>query len=127
METIVILGLLGKNWSEVRNESNERIVFTLDTGGQYELYHDQDCCESVLIDDIVGELTDLVGTPLLMAEENSSRENPPGVTKKYQESFTWTFYNFATVKGHVTIRWYGESNGYYSESVSFSRISASSI
>lgn len=72
--------------------------------------------------DIVGDLNDLIGQPLLMAEEveNERDVNPEGVTApQYQDSFTWTFYKLATVKGYVTISWYGESNGYYNESVSF--------
>jgi len=72
--------------------------------------------------DIVGDLNDLIGTPLLMAEEVTSDHDvtPEGVTvPEYQDSFTWTFYKLATVKGYVTISWYGESNGYYNESVSF--------
>ena len=67
---------------------------------------------------------DLVGTPILMAEEvtNEPNVNPEGVPiPEYQDCFTWTFYKFATIKGYVTIRWYGESNGYYSESVDFIR------
>jgi len=71
--------------------------------------------------DVIGNLEDLIGSPILMAEEvTSENENPVGVdVPEYQDSFTWTFYKFATIKGYVTIRWYGESNGYYSESVSF--------
>jgi len=72
--------------------------------------------------DIVGDLNDLIGRPLLMAEEvtNAQDFNPPGVDiPEYQDSFTWTFYKLATINGSVTLSWYGASNGYYNESVSF--------
>ena len=109
--------LKSKTMVSVINKDNEELVFTTDTGEEYILRHQQDWCESVTIDDICGDLNDLVGHPILMAEEVISEENPEGVDIDYQESFTWTFYKLATIQGYVTIRWYGESNGYYSESV----------
>jgi hypothetical protein len=83
--------------------------------------HEQDCCEGVYIEDIVGDLNDLVGKPLDIVEEveHVSDFNPPGVEPVSGDSFTWTFYKFATIKGWVDVRWLGESNGYYSESVDF--------
>lgn len=99
------------------NVNGEELVFELDNGDCYHLYHSQDCCESVTIEDIAGNLDDLVGMPILLAEEVTSDTNPEGVQPEWQESFTWTFYKLATNRGYVTIRWYGESNGYYSESV----------
>jgi len=113
--------LLGKTCVSVEQLGNDEIVFTLDNGEIYKLYHSQDCCESVSIDDVVGELSDLVGKPLLMAEEVSDETNP-GARDTYDESFTWTFYKFATINGYVTIKWYGTSNGYYSESVDFDKV-----
>lgn len=113
--------LIGKTLTHVEQVSAEEIVFVTDEGKRYKLHHTQDCCESVTVEDIVGDLNDLVGEPILIAEEAiSCGENPENVTKEDQDaSFTWTFYKFATRKGYVDIRWYGESNGYYSESVSF--------
>ena len=111
--------LIGKTLTKAEQVGDDEIVFITNEGKRYKLYHLQDCCELVTVEDIVGDLADLVGDPILIAEEATSNKNPEGVTKEYQDSFTWTFYKFATRKGYVDIRWYGASNGYYSESVNF--------
>ena len=115
--------LAGKTLVSVEtNKEMDEITFITNEGEKFLMYHSQNCCESVSIEDINGDLEDLIGTPILLAEEVTSEENPLGVTKEYQESFTWTFYKLATIKGYVDIRWYGESNGYYSEDVSFKQV-----
>ncbi len=123
MNINVLIGktLTGIERSSHRNACDEQLIFSCNDGTKYRMYHESDCCESVIIEDICGDLEDLIGTPILLAEESVSvRENPEGVTPpESQYSFTWTFYKLATIKGYVDIRWYGESNGYYSESVSF--------
>lgn len=100
---------------------SEKVVFTTVDGEQFEMYHENDCCEMVDIEDVIGDVADILGNPILFAEEvTHQQENPPDVpVKERQDSFTWTFYRIGTVKGALTIRWYGESNGYYSEDVSF--------
>ena len=120
-EDIGIETLLNKTIIEINNTGDE-ITFTTDDGNKYMMLHYQDCCEGVSVEDIVGNLEDLLNSPIIMAEEVVSSDNPDDIKKEYQDSFTWTFYKLATVKGYVTIRWYGESNGYYSESVSFVKI-----
>jgi hypothetical protein len=116
--------LKGSILSNVENIDGEEIVFTLDSGERYKLYHSQYCCESVYVEDIAGDLQDLVGTPILMAEEVTHQdETPEGLTVDYcGDSYTWTFYKLATKKGYVTIRWFGSSNGYYSESVDWDKV-----
>lgn len=103
---------------------SDEITFRTTSGEQFIARHDQCCCEAVAVLEVVGDVADLVGSPLLQAEEvTSSQENPPEVSHfaADEDSFTWTFYKLATIKGSVTIRWYGESNGYYSEDVDFYR------
>lgn len=102
---------------------DDEIVFETVSGKKFKLYHSQDCCESVSVESIAGDIADLIGQRITLAEEASSRTNPAGVQPQdYEDSFTWTFYKLATIKGYVDIRWYGSSNGYYGESVDFSEI-----
>lgn len=112
--------ILGKTITEIEGGVGHDFIEFHTTDGIYKMHHYQSCCESVYVEDITGDLEDLIGNPILLAEESTSGENPEGVKVDYQDSFTWTFYKLATIKGYVDIRWYGESNGYYSESVDFS-------
>lgn len=83
-----------------------KIKIYFKSGLLLEMQHYQECCE-----DVCGDENNLIGYPLLVCEENvKSSDHDCG-------SETWTFYKFATQKGYVDIRWLGESNGYYSESV----------
>lgn len=95
---------------------NDALYFEQEDGVHFVLTHIQDCCEDVEIESIDGDLDDLIGEPLLMAEEIIKVDGD-----------TWTFYKFATVKGYVTIRFYGSSNGYYSERVDWFYLSEDEV
>ena len=101
------------------NQEKDSIIFVTKDGEIYKSYHEQDCCESVYIDDINGDINALLNSEILQAEEATNNDDIINGLPSYPDSFTWTFYKLATIKGYVTIRWLGESNGYYSESVDF--------
>jgi len=114
----------------VVDNTNDRITFHTTCDQQFRMLHHQDCCESVNIEDIEGDIQDLIGLPLTVAEEVMDKEQQvlnlllgvPDKSSDADSSETWTFYRLATAKGWVVIRWFGTSNGYYSESVNFERV-----
>lgn len=103
--------LKGKTLEAVLRNGDE--VYLLTTDGQtYRMYHVQDCCEHVSFEDCSGDPALLLGEEILVAEERLDEGD-----SEYG-SYTWTFYNLQTMHGDITLRWYGTSNGYYSEGVS---------
>ncbi len=108
--------LKGKILINIECKGDNEIQFTDSENNIYHMYHEQDCCEEVYIKDICGNLSHLLDSPITMAECIVNKGN---IGEDEWGTGTWTFYKLATVKGYVTISWYGESNGYYSETVDF--------
>jgi hypothetical protein len=112
MEINAIEAMIGKVFRKVTGQQDDgEMIFIAEDEEYFKFYHEQSCCESVYIAELVGSLEDLVGSPILQAEVASSSEDSDWGVRE------WTFYKFATAKGYVTVRWLGESNGYYSTSV----------
>lgn len=116
--------LAGKTLVSVEGLSKEsdKVIFNTSDGCSYKMYHSQDCCECVCINDIESDVEDFSGALILSAEELQGDTPSDHVWEYEPDSYTWTFYKIETDKGGVFIRWLGESNGYYGEDVSFQRI-----
>ncbi|NJN96361.1 MAG: hypothetical protein HC875_20715 [Anaerolineales bacterium] len=125
---MAISELLGKILKKVDVDAYKtQIEFETECGKKFLMTYHQDCCESVSIKQIDGDLEDLIGSPIVMAEERSSKEEEQPlrdapVDYSCYEAYSWTFYKLATLKGYVGISWFGSSNGYYSTSVDFQQI-----
>lgn len=118
--------LAGKTFIRIDGGKDcEQLVLHVSDSEVYEIQHDQQCCEAVWLEDVRGDLDDLIGSPIVLAEESSSEPIEPGDewTPSYHthEYARWTFYRLATAKGTVTLRWLGESTEQYSVDVSVCR------
>jgi len=111
----VITNIIGK-------EGDHEMTFTTNRGDRYQLYHIVNCCNSVVLEDICGDLDDLLNSPIVEAQEVTNQDDDPMEEPESYDSHTWTFYKLATIKGWVTLRWLGTSNGYYSENVGFQKL-----
>ena len=120
MDGFKIENMIGMTFSSIDGLTNGsyEVRFTATDGRQVVMNHLQDCCEHVSVEDVCGDVTDLMGSPIVRAEAPSSLDGKQaGVDDTGDGDQEWTFYILGTAKGTVTIRWLGESNGYYSTKV----------
>ena len=100
-------------------EGSEAVTITFEGGSYFKQWHDQDCCESVEINQVDNNPSKFIGAVAheliekVVDRDDMSKSDLPD----YCDSITATFYTLKTSKGYLDWRWYGESNGYYSESV----------
>ena len=105
----------------------EVLILKTASGDYYRLYHEVDECDhDAWLEDVTGDMDDLLNSPIITAYESSSSNDaapiiPPPNDRMHDDSWTWTFYRIQTAKGCITMRWYGTSNGYYSESVDLTK------
>lgn len=111
--------LVGQTLTNVVTDDTT-IDFYADGGVKYLMYHDQCGGERVWLDDVVGDLADILDSPIVVAEEVWSGN--PSPVSEYDDSYTWTFDKIRTINGSISLKWCGSSNGYYSESVDFARV-----
>lgn len=111
--------LLGEVISTVEGaEDGQETIITTESGKAIKIYHEQDCCEHVSIED--SEVDDIVGGYCHFAgfvDGETPVNNSADDDYYYEESQTWSFLKIETSKGSIWQRWLGESNGYYSERV----------
>ena len=108
------VALKGETITEIigAEEGSKEVTILTKSGRRFQLYHQQDCCEHVSIQLIGGSVEDILNQEVTEATEIIT-DYPSG------ESATKTIFGLKANYSTLVIEWLGQSNGYYSESVSF--------
>jgi hypothetical protein len=120
MNYVNFFELKGKTITSIDGIKTDDTLTTITTsdGIIFTLEHEQDCCEDVRVYGTVGNIDDILNAEVTVAEDTTTMDNPNAPDYKAYESATWSQFRIGTDKGTFEIWWLGESNGYYSESVS---------
>jgi hypothetical protein len=122
MDNVNFFELKGQIVKEITGlEKDSCEVFIRTNNGTYRLCHEQDCCEHVVIDKVIGNVSDLVGE-VIFAEEDAGANEPDWYKESYYDSHTWTKYVLKTASASLEFWFLGESNGYYSEDITIEKI-----
>ncbi len=99
-------------------EGSDEVIFKTESGRTFRMFHSQDCCESVKISRCSSAYA---GHGILVEDAKEVIEsNIPACESATRTTF---IVNNGGYSGFF-IEWIGESNGYYSESVSFVELKA---
>jgi hypothetical protein len=107
-----IASLVGETLTHIDCDGTSQIMLTTASGRQIMIYHEQDCCESVQIQDTEGNWHDLIGKVITDTDHDTTH-----TCGDCADSCTLSVLTFKVDDATVISRWIGESNGYYSEGV----------
>lgn len=121
--------LIGKTIISIVNKDNQVLEFKTNDGETYVMFDEEQSYGNesrAYLEDIAGDLSDLLHKPILVAEERKNHDAPKvknsdGEVDDWYKTL-WTFYELATIKGSVTLRWYSTSSPYYAAAVNFRKI-----
>lgn len=82
-------------------------------GGRLTLELEGDCCSQSYFTK-EAQFADLVGAKIIAVEEVEQPDDFVEYNTENTESLIWSFLKFTTDKGHFTVDWRNDSNGYYS-------------
>ena len=105
----------------------EQLIFKTESGKIFKMFHENDCCEIVYLEDVIGgRLTDLLGETVVDVDIKTNSVKNNKNTEEYEYYFyEYYFYEIKTNVNTITLRWYGESD-YYSAYVDFEEITENS-
>lgn len=110
--------LLGETVRSVKQIDKEEIRFETESGRKFVIMHSQDCCESVVIHDVSGDLQTLVGQKIVVYEGSWDNDLPSSMEPGMVESFTRSIFKV----NDIVIECFGQSNGYYNESMALADV-----
>ena len=113
--------------TDIKIEESSEIVFKTENNKKITMFHENGCCETVFIYSKTDNLNILIGKTIVDVTETVLADHTFDrfLEAQYDDSFTWTFYNFF-YNGvddkieEIEIIWFGASNGYYDEGVQLS-------
>lgn len=119
MEVNTYTEFSGKTIQEIRGckKHSDEVTIKFTDGTCLKFYHQQDCCESVYLEDFDITPEWLIDSKIISVEERISRSGEEISHYDSTYSYTWSFYVIKTSSSTMVLRWYGESNGWYSETV----------